>query len=51
MRPDETKGEGNHLIKPYLGGTRVEYKSLSSIDLPPCLDWGRGDRKLGIWGN
>ena len=48
MKQEETKDQANFISKPYLGETRVEYKSASSSDLPPGLYWGKGDRKLGL---
>ena len=47
-KQEETTDEANLLSKPYFRETRVEYKSASSKDLPSCLDWGEGDRKLGL---
>ena len=47
-KQEDPKDEANPLSKPYLGEARVEYKSVSSMDVPPCLDWGKGDRKLGL---
>ena len=46
-KQEETEEEAKLLSKPYLGVTGVEYKSASSKDLPPGLDWGKGERKLG----
>ena len=50
MRKDEIKDEEKLLRKPYLRETRVEYKSVRSMDFPPCLDWEKDVRKLGLWG-
>ena len=48
MTQEETKDGENLLSKPYLDETRVEYKSVIPMDLPPGLDLGRGDRTLGL---
>ena len=50
MKQEKTKDEAKLLSKHYLRETRVAYKSAISMDLPPCLDWGQGGRKLGIGG-
>ena len=50
MKKEETKDEAKLVSKHYLGETRVEYKRARSNDLPPGLDWGKGDRKLGKGG-
>ena len=47
-KQEETKDEAQLVSKHYLGETRVEYKSARSNDLPPCLDFGRKGRKLGL---
>ena len=43
--------EPKFLTKPFVGDTRVtrvEYKSTGSIDLPPGLELGEDNRKLGL---
>ena len=48
MKQGEIKGDAKLLSKPCLGDTIVEYKSGRSVDLPPCLDLGKDDRKLWL---
>ena len=48
MKKEEIKDAAKLLNKPYLRGSRVEYKSESPTDVPPGLDLGRDDLKLGL---
>ena len=43
-------GDANLLTRRYVSGNRVVCETVSSGDLPPCLDLGRGGRKLGLFG-
>ena len=50
MKQEETKDEEKLLSKPYLWESRVDYRRGSPMYFPPCLDWGKGGRKLGLGG-
>ena len=50
IKQEETKGDAKLLSKHCLVDSRVEDKRGSSVDSPPCLDFGKDDRKLRLGG-
>ena len=48
MKHEEPMVEAKSLKKPYVGDTRVEYKSAISLDSPPGLELGKGNRGSGL---